>query len=166
MIQCDADKLTKALMELEPKRRIKAVKGAFRKAATKVKKQAASNLRQSDYRSNSSLEKGIRPIVGKKQAGFRVTIGTKKGKKASGWHTNRRGQTLPILIWMEQGTKERYTKTQTKVYKRKRKGHFTGSIQAQGFMEQTKHDMKDRITEDFREALEESVMKTVKKYGK
>ena len=164
MITTDVDKLEKMFHDLEPKRRMQAIKGAFRKAAKKVKDQAVRNLRQSDFRSNKDLEKGIRPVVGKKKAGFRVTIGTKKtNKKGSGWHTNRRGQTLPILIWMEKGTKDRYTKTKAN---RKRKGHFTGNIKAQGFMELTKHDMKDRITDDLKDALEESIIKTVKKYGK
>ena len=164
MITTDVDKLEKLFQDLEPKRRMQAMKGAFRKAAKKVKDQAVRNLRQSDFRTNRDLEKGIRQVVGKKKAGFQVTIGTKKtNKRGSGWHTNRRAQTLPILISMEKGTKDRYTKTKAS---RKRKGHFAGSIKAQGFMELTKNDMKDRITDDLKDALEESIIKTVKKYGK
>ncbi|MDE6380670.1 MAG: hypothetical protein K2L11_09370 [Muribaculaceae bacterium] len=171
MIEFDTDKLSKALMELEPKRRMQAMKGAFRKAANKVKKQAAANLRQTGIHNASALGKGIRSAVWKKKAGFRVTIGTKKGKVAKGWHTNRRGQTLPILIWMEKGTKkegteDRQTKTKTKVFKRKRKGHPTGRIKPYGFMDKTKSEMKDKITDELRLAMEENIMKALKKYGK
>lgn len=175
MIECDAEKLTKAIMELEPKRRMQAMKGAFRKAANKVKKQAVGNLRQAKVRSDKSMEKGIRSAVWKKKAGFRVTIGTKKankrGKGASGWHTNRRGQTLPILIWMEKGAKDegkktRYTKTQTRIFKRKRKGHSTGILKPRGFMEKTEKEMKDQITDELRLAMEDSIMKALKKYGR
>ena len=121
------------------------------------------------------MEKGIRSAVWRKKPGFRVTIGTKKankrGKGASGWHTNRRGQTLPILIWMEKGAKDegkepRATKPQTKIFKRKRKGHSTGILKPRGFMDKTEADMKDRITDDLRKAMEESITKALKKYGK
>ncbi len=172
MIQCDTDKLTKAIMELEPKRRINAVKGAFRKAATKVKKKAVENLRQSKIRKDKSLEKGIRGVVWKKKTGFRVTIGTKKankkGKGASGWHTNRQGKTLPILIWMEEGAAEGGTKkrsTKTKIFKRKRTGHNTGKLKPRDFMGKTQREMKDKITDELRTAMEESINKALKKYG-
>ena len=170
MIQFDADKRTKALMELDPKRRMRTMKGAFRRAANKVRKQAAGNLRRSGINTKTGLAKGIRSVVWKKKPGFRVTIGTKKanrnGKGERGFHTNRQKLKKPILLWAETGTKERYTKSKTKFFVRKKKGHYTGRMKSTGFMDKTEADMKDRITDDLRQAMEESITKALKKYGK
>lgn len=179
MIECDAEKLTKAIMELEPKRRMQAMKGAFRKAANKVKKQAVGNLRQSGINTKTGLAKGIRSVVWKKKAGFRVTIGTKRankqGKGERGFHYNRRERKkapdekkrgLPILIWAEEGTEKRYTKSRTKIFKRKKKGHYTGKMKPLGFMEKTRKEMEDKVTDELRQAMEESIMKALKKYGR
>lgn len=170
MIECDAEKLTKAIMELEPKRRMQAMKGAFRKAANKVKKQAVGNLRQSGINTKTGLAKGIRSVVWKKKAGFRVTIGTKKankqGKGERGFHTNRQKLKKPILIWAEEGTEKRYTKSRTKIFKRKKKGHYTGKMKPLGFMEKTRKEMEDKVTDELRQAMEESIMKALKKYGR
>lgn len=170
MIEYNPENLSKLLFELEPKKRIQAVKGAFRKAANKVRKQAVANLRQSGINANRDLEKGIRRIVYKKKPGFRVTVGTKKANKQGngeqGFHINRKGLKKPILIWAEEGTKERKTRSRSKFFVRKRKGHLTGRMKKYGFMEKTQRDMKDKVTEDLRLAMEESIIKTVKKYGK
>ena len=66
--------------ELEPKERVKALKGGFRKVANRVKKTAINNLRACAFQSDKDMEKGVRSMVFKKKAGFRVTIGTKKTK--------------------------------------------------------------------------------------
>lgn len=90
----DDRNLQQLFAELEPKRRLQAIKGGFRREANKVRKTAINNLRNS-VRSNKDLEKGVRAIVFKRKAGFRVTVGTKKagknGKGEAGFHTNRQG---------------------------------------------------------------------------
>ena len=194
MIRCDIDKLEKMMHDLEPKRRMQAVKGAFRKAANKVRKQAVSNLREKRSQilssrekanrrvdpgknPNPELEKGIRALVYKRKTGFRVTVGTKKANKKGlgekGFHTNRRElkkpeeerRKLPILLWAETGTKERHTKTRTKIFRRKKKGHYTGRMPTMGFMDKTRKEVEEKVTDDLKNAIEENIIKTARKYG-
>lgn len=165
----DDSRLFKALAELEPKRRLQAIKGGIRKTGNKVRKKAVSNLRSSGIHSGRDLEKGVRLVVYKKKAaGFRVTVGTKKAsgrKKAQGYHTNKRGLQKPVLIWWESGTRDRHTKSKTRVFTRKKKGHYTGRIRARRFMEQTLEQTRGTVTEDMHTMIRESVQKVIKKYG-
>lgn len=177
MITFDSERLGKLLEELEPKRRMQAVKGGFRKTAEMVRKQAVSNLRASGLKSKGDqkgLEKGIRKVLYKKTAGFRVTVGTKSasrktGKGEAGFHTNRRGQKKPVVLWAEGGTKDRNTKTSAKFGRmlnfRKKKGHYTGRMKEYGFMEKTEAQVKEKVTEELRKQMEENITRIAKKYG-
>lgn len=188
-IQYDDRKLRDLFTELEPKRRLKALKGAFRKEANKVRRTAVNNLRGS-IRSDADLEKGVRVIVFKRAAGFRVTIGTKKATKRSqkeyGFHKNRQGLKKPVLIWAEEGTEERATKGGNWVYKysgneklaarhgsgykvRRKKvylgGQKRGRMKRYGFMRKTRDEVADRVTEELHSEVINNVIKTAKKYG-
>ena len=150
--QYDDTQLQKLFTEMDVKHRKRALKGAFRREA------------------NRDLEKGIRAIVFKKAAGFRVTIGTKKanrktGKGEKGMHINRQGLKKPVLIWAEGGTEQRKTKTKTRVFVRERRGHNTGRMKRYGFMRKTQTDVRDKVTADLRNEIVESVTKTANKYG-
>ncbi|MDE6479266.1 MAG: hypothetical protein K2L45_03275 [Muribaculaceae bacterium] len=191
-IDYNPEDLSKLLFELEPKRRMRAVKSAFYRVANRLRKKAIEQLREerktiaSKKYSNGrtkkpgpgwkyipspnpskALEKGIKSIVYSKKPGFRVTVGSKyankNGKGERGIHTNRQGLKKPVLMWAETGTKSRDTKTKSR---NKKKGHCTGSMPTMNFMEKTKNAMKDQVTNDLRQSLEESIIKTVKKYGK
>ncbi len=178
MIRYSPENLSKLFKELDPKKKIQALKGASRKAATKVRKKAVENLRSSGLAINKELEKGVRKSIYKKKPGFLVTIGskekkkrTKKGPAKSTWtnfsyHTNSKGLKKPILIWAEEGTQVRKTRTQSSWFVRKKKGHLTGRMRAYRFMKKTKKDVKDKVTDFYRKSLEESIIQTVKKYGK
>ncbi len=76
-IDYNDDNLQRLFAELEPKRRLQAIKGGFRREANQVRKTAINNLRSS-IQSSKDLEKGVRAIVFKRKAGFRVTVGTKQ----------------------------------------------------------------------------------------
>ncbi len=161
--------LQRLFAELEPKRRTQALKGGFRKAANKVRKKAVSNLREAIH-TDKDLEKGVRAIVFKQKAGFRVTIGTKKagknGKGEAGMHTNRRGLKKPVLIWAEEGTKSRTTKSSGgKRSARYRAAHSTGSMPRFGFMAKTRDEVRDTVTEDMHKMVTENVERIAKKYG-
>lgn len=161
--------LQRLFAELEPKRRTQALKGGFRKAANKVRKKAVSNLREAIH-TDEDLEKGVRAIVFKQKAGFRVTIGTKKagknGKGEAGMHTNRRGLKKPVLIWAEEGTKSRTTKSSGgKRSARYRAAHSTGSMPRFGFMAKTRDEVRDTVTEDMHKMVTENVERIAKKYG-
>lgn len=167
--QYDDTQLQKLFTEMDVKHRKRALKGAFRREANQVRRTAINNLRSSLH-SNRDLEKGIRAIVFKKAAGFRVTIGTKKanrktGKGEKGMHINRQGLKKPVLIWAEGGTEQRKTKTKTRVFGRGRRGHNTGRMKRYGFMRKTQTDVRDKVTADLRNEIVESVTKTANKYG-
>jgi len=170
-IEYDDKNLQRLFAELEPKRRLQAIKGGFRREANQVRKTAINNLRSS-ISSNKDLEKGIRAIVFKRAAGFRVTVGTKKagknGKGEAGFHTNRPGLKKPILIWAEEGTEERKTKPKQGSRlraDRKREAHRTGKMRRYGFMEQTLNSVRDTVTADIREMVTDNVTKVADKYG-
>lgn len=170
-IDYDDKNLQRLFAELEPKRRLQAIKGGFRREANQVRKTAINNLRSS-IQSNKDLEKGVRAIVFKRKAGFRVTVGTKRagknGKGEAGFHTNRQGLKKPVLIWAEEGTKERQTKPKKGTRRRAarlRASHRTGRMKRYGFMAQTLTSVRDTVTTNIHEMVAENVQKVAEKYG-
>ena len=170
-IDYDDRNLQQLFADLGPKRRLQAVKGGFRREANRVRKTAINNLRSS-IRTDKDLEKGVRAIVFKRKAGFRVTVGTKKagknGKGEAGFHTNRQGLKKPILIWAEDGTEERKTKPKQGTRRRAarlRASHRTGRMKRYGFMAQTLSSVRDTVTANIHEMVTENVQKVAKKYG-
>ncbi len=170
-IDYDDKNLQRLFAELEPKRRLQAIKGGFRREANQVRKTAINNLRSS-IQSNKDLEKGVRSIVFKRKAGFRVTVGTKRagknGKGEAGFHTNRQGLKKPVLIWAEEGTAERKTKPKQGTRRRAarlRASHRTGRMKRYGFMAQTLSSVRDTVTADIQKMVTENVEQVAKKYG-
>lgn len=169
-VEYDDGNLQRLFAELEPKRRAQALRGGFRKAANNVRKKAVANLRSSSIRTDKDMEKGIRSSVFKRKAGFRVTIGTKKagknGKGESGMHLNRRGLKKPVLIWAEMGTAQRKTKSSGgRRAARYRAAHNTGRMPRYGFMEKTRNQVRDTVTEDMHRQVAENIERIAKKYG-
>ena len=168
----DDRQLQQLFVELEPRRRKQALKGAFRKEANRVRKTAINNLRASGINTSRDLEKGIRAVVFKKTAGFRVTVGTKKANKAGkgerGYHLNRFGLKKPVLIWAEEGTEMRKTKSKRGSRRRaarKRAAHSTGRMRRYGYMSKTLRDVKDGVTDDLHKEVVNNVIRISKKYG-
>lgn len=176
-LEYDDSRLQQLFAELEPKRRLQALKGGFRKEAAEVRKTAVNNLRKSGIRSSKDLEKGIRSIVFRRKAGFRVTVGTKRanknGKGEAGFHTNRWGLKKPILIWAELGApikkdKVRMTKSKQGTRRRAarlRQAHSTGRMPRYGFMARTLEDVRGRVTNDLHSMVIDNVERIAKKYG-
>ena len=170
-IDYDDRDLQRLFADMEPKRRLQAIKGGFRKEANLVRKTAINNLRDS-IRTDKDLEKGVRAIVFKRKAGFRVTVGTKKanksGKGEAGFHRNRQGLKKPVLIWAEDGTADRRTKPKQGTRRRAsrlRASHRTGRMKRYGFMAQTLSGVRDTVTANIHELVKENVQKVAKKYG-
>lgn len=168
MLGCDDTLFRGLYAAMSVKERIRALKGAFRREAAYVRKRAVANLRGSGLRTAPDMERGIRAVVMKDKGGFRVTIGTKRATKtqaARGFHTNRRGQSKPILIWAEAGTKKRATKSQTKWFTRSRKAHNTGAMPSYEFMNKTLGEVEGQVTARFHDEVIESITREAKKYG-
>ena len=167
-ITYDDANLQRLFAEMDVKQRMKSMKGAFRKEANRVKKAAINNLRGS-IRTDKDMEKGVRALVFARTAGFKVTIASKKTTKKSnveyGMHKNRQGLNKPVLIWAEEGTKNRKTKTATRIFTRSRKGHATGRMKRYGFMQQTQAQVRDIVTENLKNELTNNVQKIAEKYG-
>lgn len=163
-INYDDRNLQQLFTELTPKRRLQALRGGFRKEANRVRKTAVNNLRSS-IRSDKDLEKGVRSLVFKRKAGFRITVGTKrankKGKGEAGFHTTRQGLKKPILIWAEDGTKARKTKGRSG----KHAARSTGRMKRYGFMDRTLKAVRGSVTENIHEMVAENVQRVAKKYG-
>lgn len=167
MIKVDYDihRLQQLFIELEPKRRVQALKGAFRRGANRVKRTTVGFIR-ADIRKDKDLERGVRALVFKRTPGFRVTLGTRRTKKkVSGFHTNRQGLSKPILIWADAGTKQRHTKSKTRVFVRSRKGHNTGSMPAYGFIRRARQSTEATMTKGLHDDVIEVLIRTAKKYG-
>lgn len=168
-IEYDDSNLQRMFAAMDPGQRLKALKGAFRKEATRVRKTAVNNLRGSGIRTDKDLEKGIRQTVFKREAGFCVTIKPKRSDKAGGkdygFHKNRQGLKKPILTWAEEGTKERRTKSKTRIFVRTRKGHPTGRMKRYGFMRQTRDQVVDTVNDNLHNEIVASVTKIAAKYG-
>lgn len=164
----DDSNLQKLYEALDPKRREKALRRAFRREATRVRRSAVNRL-QGSIRSDRDLESGIRALVFKRKAvGFRVTVGTKRVKRTGkefGFHKNRRGLKKPVLIWAEEGTKPRRTKTATKIFARSRKGHNTGQMKRYGFMRLTAAQERGIVTANIHTEVNNSIIREAKKYG-
>lgn len=166
----DDTNLHRLFAEMDVKQRLQSLKGAFRREANNVRKAAVNNLR-SCVNSNVRLEKGIRAFVLKRSAGFSVTVAPKKSAKKQeidSYASRRRGILKSyglVDLWLETGTKERKTKTATKVWTRGHKGHRTGRIRRYGFMRQTASQVRASVTENLRTELINSTKKIASKYG-
>lgn len=174
---------------LDLKTQRKAMRGALRRESNRLRKKAVSNLQSSGigHGTKHSLSKGIRARVypEKYGAGFMVTVKPHKANRKTGqgeasMHRNRfyddrtgaRGRTLkgtkralPILQWAEEGTDLRRTKTKTKIFTRKRKGHATGRMRRYGFMRKTDNQAEQIVEQNLFKDFQANIEKAARKQG-
>lgn len=172
-MQYDDSNLYKLFEQLEPKARFKALKGAFRRAANQVRRVAVTNLRGTGINHTTALSRGIRALVFKRKAGFRVTVGSKKankqGKGERGMYMTRTQGKKPVLIWVEDGTNVRKTKTRVKTKgtgrKRSASGFGRGRMKRYGFMNKTSLQVSGSVTDTLHKEIIDNVQRVAKKYG-
>lgn len=169
--------------QLDPKKQRKALRGSMRKEATLVRKAAVSALassgilarvnkpkRQNSTTSMATLSKGIFQRVYPSKYGLGFMVSVKVGKSGNkGFHTNRRGEKKPVLMWAAEGTSPRRVGKRKagrkarswsgKTYRKyKRMGHSTGKMPRYGFMEkaeaQTAGGVENRLWEQFLRNIE------------
>lgn len=144
----------------------KALRGAMRREGNRLKKQAADNLRASGIGQGTkqSLSKGIRLRVYPEDygAGFMLSV---KPHKKQGYHTNRKGKEKPVLMWAEDGTEYRKTKTKTKFFVRKRKGHVTGRMKRYGFIRKTDEQATQVVEQNLFTDFQGNIEKAARKQG-
>lgn len=71
----------------------------------------------------------------------------------------------PVLIWAEEGTDYRRTKTKYRFFRRGRKSHPTGRMKRYGFMRKTLSEVKNSVTDSLHNEIARNIIKTAKKYG-
>ena len=161
---------TDLLREMSPRQIRNAVKRAYRAVSKEAVKIAQRSLAASGLQSHGAdLKKGIRPYVYSRGGGFLVTVkaraANRQGKGETGMHANRFGFKKPVLMWAEEGTKQRRTKTKTKWFTRSRKGHPTGSMPAYGFLAKAQPEMFSVVERGLTPEVEKAVDKIAKKCG-
>lgn len=93
------------LLQCFNKRDLKALlKGAYRKTGNEILAIARQRLMSSGIAHASKLKRGIRLRVYPRGGGFMITV---KPHGKQGCHVNRFGLEKPVLMWAEEGTKER-----------------------------------------------------------
>ncbi len=174
----DIKNLQKLFDQLQPKQQRQALRGAMRRAATTVKRAAIANLRTC-VNTTPELEKGVRTMVWKRKAGFRVTVGEKRanksGKGEAGFYISRhqhnkdgKPRKLPVLRWLDTGTKVRKSKTKTRFRvgsDKWRMGKNHGFLKKYAFMDKTKNQVAPTITKTVQDEVITNVQRIAKRYG-
>jgi len=114
-------------------------------------------------RSNRALEKGVRAIVYRKTAGFRVTVGTSgRGPGAKGYYWSKGNRReVPVLCWTDTGTDMRFTRGTAR-----RSAHHTGRLDPPGMIIDNAVRAKgDEVTRDVMDGIERSCLRAAMRYG-
>ena len=174
-ITYDDTNLRKLFEEMAPKNRKKALKGSFRRTGNYVRGIAVRNLQGTGINHATRLRKGIRTVVFKRDAGFRVTAASRKadkqGKGERGMHTNRYGLKKPVLSWAETGTQLRLVKRRGYTRVKVAGGRFytvganRGRMPKYGFMERTRTQVDGSVMPVLRKEICQSIQKIARKYG-
>ena len=164
---------------LSPREQRKAMKSAMRREGNRVKTAAVANLGSATGGrrgcrlgggTRQRLSRGlyVRTYPDRFGAGFIVSVKPHGGSR--GIHTNRKGKQKPVLMWAEDGTRQRnvgrrktsffsrsrWTGAKTRNYRRS--GHSTGRMDAYRFLAKTERETADgveeRLFEDFRRNVE------------
>ncbi|MGI6233401.1 MAG: hypothetical protein ACOYJF_11255 [Prevotella sp.] len=142
----------------------KALRGAMRREANRLKKQAAENMATSGLGSgtNQKLSKGIRTRVypSRYGAGFMLSV---KPRRKKGFHKNRQGLEKPVLMWAEEGTNPR--KTKGSFFSRKGKGHVTGRMRRYGFLRKTEQQAGQTVEQNLFRDFQDNLNKAARKQG-
>lgn len=171
----DDEQLWAMFDALEPRRRTQALKGAMRRTAGLVRRRAVGILRRRVRVSDRSLEKGVRAVVWRRKAGFRVTVGTSRAKGGAGFYKNAqnrrpgsRGRAMPVLIWLEDGTAMRPAR-RTIAGKlrasRGLRGSTRGRLTPRRFMDEARRQSETPVTSDLHRQIVENINRIAKKYG-
>jgi hypothetical protein len=163
---------TDLLKQMNARQIKNSMKGAIRREANNARKIAQYKLSTQPIDvqgSQSDWKKGIRARIYPKGTGFLITVksraANKQGQGEKSMHKNRQGLKKPILMWAEDGTNPRKTKTKTKIFTRLRKGHKTGRMPTYEFLDKATPDMFMSVETNLSSSVEASVARQAKKAG-
>jgi hypothetical protein len=176
--------------ELTPRQLRNALKRSYRAEAKKALGIARRYLDASGLQvqgNKSDWDKGIRSHIYSRGGGFMITVkahrANLKGHGEKSMHQNRKGFKKPILMWAEEGTKERQRggkkirikhgiygthrsgKTQYWTETKRKDGIPTGQMGAYGFLERATPEMFQTVEHDLGTEVGVAVEKVAKKCG-
>ena len=184
---------TQLAKELTPRQMRNALKRSYRAEAKKALGIARRHLHASGMQvkgSQADWDKGIRSHIYSKGGGFMLTVKARransKGKGEKSMHQNRKGFKKPVLMWAEEGTQRRLSKSSNWRYEhsgswklwarhgasmkpKKRKvrkdGINRGRMRAYGFLEKATPEMFQTVEADLGVEVGAAVEKVAKKCG-
>lgn len=151
---------------LDPKAHRKAMRSAMRREGGRLRKMAVAALRDRKLGqgTNADISKGIRARVfpDRYGAGFMLTA-KPHGKR--GYHRNRFGREKPVLMWAEDGTKQRSKRGRLKFLVFRKKGHSTGRMGRYGFMARAEALAGDSVERNLFGEFQDSLDRAARKQG-
>lgn len=188
-LEYDDKELQRIFAALTPQERKKMFRAAFRRTGAKVRKIVQEKLMGSGLHNASKLKGSVRIVTFRKDAGFRVTVAGRRGRRSTGKgersmylpsRMERRKAAgkywtkLPVLQWAEPGTDPRYTRgkchTRLKVDKlgriRRKKVYdrnlYRGKMKRYGFVSGSRVRTESLV----REELPKDIQRQLDKIGK
>lgn len=151
---------------LDPKAHRKAMRSAMRREGGRLRKMAVAALRDRKLGqgTNADISKGIRARVfpDRYGAGFMLTA-KPHGKR--GYHRNRFGREKPVLMWAEDGTKQRSKRGRLKFLVFRKKGRSTGRMGRYGFMARAEALAGDSVERNLFGEFQDSLDRAARKQG-
>lgn len=150
----------------------KAMRSAMRREAKRLQKAAMENLATArsggktlGRGTNQEISSGIRVRVYPEKYGAGFMLSVKPRKNGKGTHRNRKEKKKPVLMWAEDGTDIRRTKSKTRCFVRIRKGHLTGRMGRYGFMRKTENEASQSTEENLFRDFQANINKSARKQG-
>lgn len=168
--------LAKLYTGLSPKEQRKAIAAAMRHEANRLKKAAQTKVRTSGLSAKTGVDKGVYSRLYPKRYGTGFMVSVKPYGAKKGIHTNRQGKQKPVLLFAEEGTKQRnvgrrkgeaqYRQgrfAQKKWRDYSRSGHSTGRMPRYKFLAMTEQTetagIEQRLWTDFERNVERAANK-------
>lgn len=146
--------------EMTPRQVRNVLRRAYRSTAKVIRRTALSSLSSSGLSVRGNVgdwKKGVRTRIYSRGGGFMVTV---KGTHGKSVHRTRRGILKPVLMWAEDGTTFRKTRSTGL-----RKSHYTGRMPKYGFIERAEPTMYAQVERELFPRLEQAVMDVARKAG-
>lgn len=92
------------LKTFDPRDIKRTIKDAYRRVGKQIAAVARDSVKQSGIHNGGKLARGVRVRVYPRGGGFMISV---KPHGKQGFYKNRRGVEKPVLMWAEEGTKQR-----------------------------------------------------------
>ncbi len=164
---------------LDPKDQRKAMRSSMRREGNRLKKAAVDNLGQSGIGKGTkrSLSSGIYVRTYPDRYGLGFMVSVKPHGKRKGIHLNRQNREKPVLMWAEDGTRQRHVGrrissffgksrfTGKKVRQYLRGGANRGKMKRYAFLAKTERQTDDSVEANLFSDLQKTVERAAAKQG-